>query len=140
MTTVVFYEKPGCTGNRRQRALLEAHGVDLRVENLLTAAWRDDDLRAFFGELPVVDWFNTSAPRVKHGEIDIHACDERQALALMAAEPLLIRRPLLRRGDARQAGFVDGPVLAALGIRLASDLDLASCPMSGSDPVCEAPA
>jgi hypothetical protein len=73
---------------------------------------------------------------VKDGTVDIHAVDEEQALTLMLAEPMLIRRPLMRFGDLRQAGFVPGPVLDALGVSLDPEKDLQSCPMPEPSSKC----
>lgn len=139
MTALVFYEKPGCVGNQRQKAELRGRGVALQVRDLLSERWTTDGLRPFFGSLPVAEWFNLSAPQVKRGEVDIHACTEQQALQMMLAEPLLIRRPLLQFGDAHQAGFFDGPALAAVGIRLEPEKGLETCPMSDAEPACEVP-
>jgi hypothetical protein len=36
---------------------------------LLTAAWKIETLRPFLGDLPVAEWFNYTAPRIKSGEI-----------------------------------------------------------------------
>lgn len=127
MRDLVFYEKPGCMGNRRQRKLLEAASCRLQVRDLLTEHWTAESLLMFFAGLPVTQWFNTSAPRIKSGEIDIDAVDEQQALAMMLEEPLLIRRPLMQYGNHYQAGFEDGPVLTALGIRLNDDAGLDGC-------------
>jgi len=62
-------------------------------------------LRSFFGDRPVTDWFNRSAPQIKSGEIVPEQLDEQTALLLMLREPLLIRRPLLQVGDRREVGF-----------------------------------
>jgi len=105
MATIVFYEKPGCANNARQKSLLLEAGHELIVRNLLETRWTADELRAFFGERPVSEWFNRAAPWVKSGEIVPEALDERTALVLMLEDPLLIRRPLLQVGDRREAGF-----------------------------------
>jgi len=106
MSTLTFYEKPGCAGNARQRALLEAAGHTLARRNLLTAHWTRESLLAFLAPLPVAQWFNRAAPRVKSGEVAPEALDADTALALLLAEPLLIRRPLMQREDgARLVGF-----------------------------------
>ena len=60
--------------------------------------------------MPVASWFNTAAPRVKSGEIDPDELAAAAALALMLAEPLLIRRPLLEVEAQRCAGFEDALV------------------------------
>jgi nitrogenase-associated protein len=99
MTHLVFFEKPGCGGNARQRALLEAAGHTLERCNLLTAHWTPERLLDFLGPLPVAQWFNRAAPRVKCGEVVPEQLDIVAGLALLLAEPLLIRRPLMQRVD-----------------------------------------
>lgn len=107
MTHLVFFEKPGCAGNARQRALLEAAGHTLERRNLLTEPWTPERLLEFLAPLPVAQWFNRAAPRVKRGEIVPEQLDADAALALLLAEPLLIRRPLMQRTDdgTRLVGF-----------------------------------
>lgn len=130
MTTVVFYEKPGCAGNARQKRWLAAAGVRLDVRSLAEESWSAERLRSFFGARPVVDWFNRSAPRVKSGEIDIDRITPAQALALMLADPLLVRRPLIEVGGARTAGFDPAWLQARLGLPAdaPSGRDLDRCP------------
>ncbi|MDJ0738540.1 MAG: ArsC/Spx/MgsR family protein [Gammaproteobacteria bacterium] len=136
---LVFYEKPGCIGNQRQRALLRARGITLDVRDLLSADWSEQELRRFFGSIPIRDWFNQSAPAVKSGDVDIGDCSESEALRLMLQDPILIRRPLLQIGDIFQSGFVDGPVLTALGVSLHPGHDMQSCPMDDASPRCGEP-
>ena len=139
--TLYFYEKPGCVGNVSQKALLRQHGCTFEVRDLLVEPWTAKRLRPFFGDKPVSEWFNLSAPQVKSGEITPHLLDEGQALMMMLHEPLLIRRPLMRLDDQYQSGFEDGPVLAALDIFLDPEIDLQSCPMEDRpEPSCGEPA
>ena len=70
MSAVVFYEKPGCLTNARQKALLRSGGCELTVRNLLTEPWTEARLHAFLEALPVREWFNPGAPKIKSGEID----------------------------------------------------------------------
>jgi len=100
-----FFEKPGCINNRKQKDLLQAAGFDLKVQNLLTHGWQVDSLREYFGELPLPQWFNPSAPRIKSEKIKPFLLSEEQALAEMVLDPLLIRRPLIGYGAMKQAGF-----------------------------------
>jgi nitrogenase-associated protein len=118
MTHLVFFEKPGCGGNARQRALLLAAGHSLERRNLLTAPWTRETLLAFLGPLPVADWFNRAAPRVKSGELRPETQNVDSALALLLAEPLLIRRPLMQRSDdqSRHVGFDTAAVDAWIGL------------------------
>jgi nitrogenase-associated protein len=116
MAYVIFWEKPGCAGNARQKALLAASGHTLDVRNLLSEPWEAEQLRSFFGTRPVTEWFNRSSPRLKSGEVRPEALDETAALALMLADPLLTRRPLMESGGRREAGFEPERVHAWIGL------------------------
>lgn len=142
MTHIVFYEKPGCGGNARQRTALQAAGHMLERRNLLTVHWTPESLLAFLAPLPVPDWFNRAAPRVKSGEVQPDALDADTALALLLKEPLLIRRPLMQRtdNDTRHVGFETAAVdvWVGLGTNPASDSTLEGC--ASPTERCAAPA
>jgi nitrogenase-associated protein len=117
MTHILFYEKPGCGGNAKQRALLEAAGHTLERRNLLTEAWTRETLLPYLQSLPVADWFNRAAPQVKSGEVVPEALTAEAAMALLLATPLLIRRPLMQRPDGqRLVGFDTAAVEAFVGL------------------------
>jgi nitrogenase-associated protein len=106
MTLITFYEKPGCAGNARQRALLEAAGHTLARRDLLSEPWTRERLLDFLAPLPVAQWFNRAAPAIKRGELDPDHIGPEAALDALLAQPLLIRRPLMERADgARLVGF-----------------------------------
>lgn len=128
MAEVVFYEKPGCAGNARQRRLLEEAGHRLEVRDLLTAPWTHATLRPFFGDRPVAEWFNRSAPAVKSGQVDPDSLDEAAALDRMLAAPLLIRRPLMQVGEERRCGFDAAAVDAWIGLATS---DVTGAPLEG---------
>lgn len=115
MAHILFYEKPGCGGNAKQKALLTAAGHTLDVRDLLTTPWTVETLRPFFGTRPVADWFNRSSPRVKSGEVVPETMTPETALAAMLADPLLIRRPLLESGGRSECGFDTALITAWLG-------------------------
>lgn len=137
MAVVHFYEKPGCFSNKLQRQLLLDAGHIVFVYDLLKEPWtlKQAKLRSFFGELPVADWFNRSAPAIKNGVVIPEALDEHQAIALMAVDPLLIRRPLLEVDGRRRAGFDAEQIEAWLKVNVA-EKDLETCPKRESRPVC----
>lgn len=118
MTHLVFFEKPGCGGNARQRAALEAAGHTLERRNLLITHWTPESLLAFLAPLPVPDWFNRAAPRVKSGEVQPDTLNAQAALALLLQEPLLIRPPLMQRTDNAtcHVGFETAAVAAWVGL------------------------
>lgn len=105
MAEVIFWEKPGCGGNARQKEILLAAGHTLTVRNLLSEAWDKESLLLFLDLLPVSDWFNPAHPRIKTGEVQPTALNRVEALQLLLNEPLFIRRPLLQVNNERQVGF-----------------------------------
>jgi nitrogenase-associated protein len=117
MAKVIFYSKPGCKGGVKQKVLLTAAGHEVIPQNLLKEPWTAERLRSFFGDRPVAEWFNLSAPKVKSGEVVPEKVDEQTALALMLKEPLLIRRPLLEVGEQREVGFDVQKIDAWIGLQ-----------------------
>ena len=137
MATVLFYEKPGCSNNTRQKKLLTAAGHQVVAKNILTETWQPERLRAFFGALPVSDWFNYSAPAIKHGEIEPDKLTEQEALALMLENPLLIRRPLMQVGNNLMAGFDQQTVNNWIGLeKIVETSDMESCPRTLAQASC----
>lgn len=130
MAKVIFYEKPGCINNTKQKNLLQAAGHNLEAHSLLTTAWTPETLRPFFGNLPVTAWFNRTAPRIKSGEVVPEQLDETTALGLMIADPLLIRRPLIQVGETCQVGFDIPQIEAWIGLNPQTQVteDLETCP------------
>jgi nitrogenase-associated protein len=138
MATIHFYEKPGCGNNTKQKVWLASSGHTVLAKNLLTEKWTAETLRPFFGDKPVEKWFNPSAPRVKSGEVNPASFNETDALNLMLAEPLFIRRPLMDIEGARCSGFDAGAVDAWIGL---NDTQPKSepCPICNRSEPCPAP-
>jgi arsenate reductase-like glutaredoxin family protein len=159
MAAVLFYEKPGCVNNTRQKALLAAAGHAVVPRNLLTEPWTVERLRGFFGSRPIAQWFNPSAPRInlqprhpwraalasvqsaKSGEVDPAVLDAETALSLMLADPLLIRRPLIQVGTRCEVGFEPDFIDAWLGLgprgAKIDGPDIQACPHGDSVKTCE---
>ena len=116
MTHIVFYEKPGCANNARQKAWLAAVGHTIEARNLLTHPWTCDELLRFFGNRPVAEWFNRAAPRIKSCEVQPDTLDDADALTLLIRDPLLIRRPLIEADGQREIGFDLALVAQWLGL------------------------
>lgn len=139
MAHILFFEKPGCGGNARQRASLVAAGHTLEIRDLSNWPWTADELRGFLQALPLADWFNPSAPDIRSGRIRPEDFDERKALDLLVARPLLVRRPLMQVGDRRMAGFDVERVHAWVGLEAATltrGPSLQAC-VRGSDKTLE---
>jgi hypothetical protein len=134
---IIFYQKPGCKTNARQKQMLEAAGHAVIARSLLTEPWTAERLRDFFGTTPVSSWFNRASPRIKSGEIDPAAFDAGTALAIMLEDPLLIRRPLVEAKGQKCAGFDHEPVTSLLGS--GADPDAENCSRQGPSPRCPDP-
>lgn len=139
MALVVFYEKPGCVTNAWQKKLLADSGHAVDAKSLLTEAWTAERLSAFFGDAPVASWFNKASPRVKSGAIDPEQIEGAQALALMLADPLLIRRPLMEIDGRQFLGFDAEMLGAEIGLASFPDKPMEGCSHADSDKACKDP-
>jgi nitrogenase-associated protein len=138
MATVIFYEKPGCGNNTKQKVWLAASGHTVLAKNLLIEKWTAERLRAFFGDMSVAQWFNPAAPKIKSGEVNPASFDEQSALELMLAEPLFIRRPLMEVDGVLRAGFDAKAVDAWLGLNDTQPKE-EPCPICHRSEPCPAP-
>lgn len=140
MATVVFYEKPGCGNNTRQKIWLSASGHMVEARNLLKENWHEAKLRRFFGDTPLTQWFNPAAPRIKSGEVQTSALAADTALSMMIADPLLIRRPLMEVDGVCLAGFDADTVHAWIGLNDEQPADdVETCPKGHDAQPCTSP-
>jgi nitrogenase-associated protein len=138
MAVVTFYEKPGCSGNAKQKQALEAAGHTIIAKDLLKWPWTGGELLSFFGGLPVARWFNPNSPAIKSGEIVPENFDQATALALLQRHPLLIRRPLLEVAGERRAGFDSAAIHAWIGLGPNPPaLDMEACQHGQDGHVCQ---
>jgi len=129
MVDIIFYEKPGCINNTKQKKLLAAAGHRVESRNLLTENWSREKLLDYFDFMSVTMWFNTSAPEISSGKLDPSELSEEVALDLMIENPVLIRRPLMRVGDECWVGFDVNMVDQWIGLTgISNKDDLESCP------------
>lgn len=147
MAQVIFYEKPGCINNTKQKKLLVGAGHEVISKNILETHWDKDRLVRYFEDKPVAQWFNTTAPRIKSKEINPESFNREQALALMVEEPILIKRPLIRVGNRRIQGFDKVVIDKWIGLKsiegsesIVSELmadDLTRCPQLDKNTNCD---
>ena len=121
MAEVIFFEKPGCANNNRQKKLLQQAGHSIICRDLLQEPWTESRLLEFFKDSPIALWFNRSAPAVKSGEIVPERCDAATALQKMIQDPLLIRRPLMECNNETMVGFDYQRINDWLGLVQVSD-------------------
>jgi len=133
MKLVLFYEKPGCATNARQKKLLNAAGCTLIVQNLLELTMGPDELRTYLEAEPVAQWFNPNAPDVKSGMVVPHTFTAEAALPLLLENPILIRRPLISVNGHRMCGFDQSKIEALLDVSLEGVVDNSCSSADGQD-------
>jgi nitrogenase-associated protein len=105
MKVVVFYEKPGCATNAKQKKSIREAGYFVIERDLLNNGLDKETLYDFLKDYPVHEWFNQNAPKVRDKEIDPFAYEKESALKILLEEPLLIKRPLMVIGSKKLCGF-----------------------------------
>lgn len=123
MNLVLFYEKPGCATNSRQKKVLLDAGCMLIEQNLLALNMGPDELLTYLKARPVREWFNPNAPAIKRGEVDPASFSTDQALIALLEDPMLIRRPLISVNGHRMCGFDRHKIERLLNVSLATKAD-----------------
>lgn len=127
---VVFYEKPFCAANAKQKQILRSSGCTLIERNLLEHGLDSEGLRSFMEDMSVGEWFNPAAPAIKNGEIFPNGLDEEEAMKLLMSDPILIRRPLMIIGTEKLCGF-DAAKVAEILDRTVEEMPKINCMEKG---------
>ena len=135
MKLIIFYEKPGCVTNQKQKTSLRHAGCMVIVRSLLDHQMTPEELSTYLEKRPVDEWFNPNAPAVKRGEVDPASYTKEEALDLLFHQPILIRRPLISVDGHRMCGFDKTVIEGILGV----SLDLERAEACSSDSACFTP-
>lgn len=100
-----IYHNPGCSKSRATLALLEARGVDVDVIEYLRAPPTAAELRELLAKLglPARDIVRSGETEFKASGVGLNAGDDA-LLALIAAHPKLLQRPIVVVADAARIG------------------------------------
>jgi nitrogenase-associated protein len=118
MPVVLFYEKPKCVTNAKQKKELRHAGCMVIERNLLEHGLSSEELYEFLKPLHVSDWFNPNAPKIKNAVIDVKSITPEDALDILVKEPILIRRPLMVIGERKFCGFERKKIKKIFGLEL----------------------
>jgi len=129
---IVFYEKPGCLGNKKQKELLKSNGLEFEVKSILDTKWDKKTLELFFVGLEKNDIVNETAPKIKKGEIDLNSITKEQLIYKMINDPILIKRPLIIIDDNKICGFDMTKLNDILALQLDTQKQIGTC-QSSSD-------
>ena len=106
MTRPTLYGIRNCDTVRKARAWLDGRGVGYDFHDYKIAGIDEARLRAWAAELGWETLLNRAGTTFrKLPETAKQGLDADKAVALMLAQPSMIRRPLLDLGDRRVAGF-----------------------------------
>jgi len=115
MAEIIFYEKPGCINGEKQKNILKQAGHTLDCRNILEQNWQPDTLLPFIAGKSPVEMMNHTAPAIKNGEIEPSSLSFEDAVTMMCAEPILIKRPLVIVDGIFIQGFTDDRLKPYLG-------------------------
>jgi Spx/MgsR family transcriptional regulator len=93
-----FLHKPNCTTCRKAKALLEKSGVDLQLRDLGKDRMSVEELDELIGKRDHRPFINPRNELYRKHKMALRPPSRDEALKLMAAEPNLIRRPVVLRG------------------------------------------
>ncbi|MBX3562729.1 MAG: ArsC family reductase [Sphingomonas sp.] len=111
-----MYGIKNCDTIKKARAWLEAKGVAYDFHDYKTAGIDEGLLRSWAKELGWEKLLNrTGTTFRKLPEADREGLDADKAVALMLAQPSMIKRPVLDIGDKRLLGFKPEAYQAAFG-------------------------
>lgn len=127
MTFIQFFEKPGCINGEKQKNILSEAGNVLECINILEHTWSREELAPFIAAKEPSLIMNHTAPAIKKGEIVPENLQYDEAVALMIANPILIKRPLIKVDGMSIQGFTDERLTPYLGSWDGKD-DVVTCP------------
>ncbi|WP_426434245.1 ArsC family reductase [Bradyrhizobium genosp. P] len=104
--TITIYGIKNCDTMKKARAWLDDHGVAYDFHDYKASGIAKDKLKQWSGEVgweTLLNRAGTTFRKLPDG--DKEALNERKALALMADQPSMIKRPVLDLGSKRVVGF-----------------------------------
>ena len=105
----LFICYPNCSTCRKAEAWLKEHGVSYTVRHIVEECPTAEEIDAWrtIGGLPLKRFFNTSGLLYKSMELKdkLPGMSEEEMLRLLAADGMLVKRPLLVGDDLVLVGF-----------------------------------
>ena len=103
--TVKFLQKPSCSTCRKAKAFLETHGAVLELRSLDDQPLSEKELDAIIGERDYIPFLSARNELFRQRKMGEHPPSRAEAIRLMAANPNLIRRPVVMRGKHIVLGY-----------------------------------
>lgn len=114
--TVTIYHNPRCTKSRATLRLLEQRGLKPKIVDYLTTPPSAAELKAILKKLGLKprELMRKGEPRYAELGLKQRALNDDQLIALMAANPILIERPIVVSGGKVAIGRPPEKVLEVL--------------------------
>ncbi len=107
--SMLFLEYPKCTTCKKAKKWLNDHGAKFEDRDIKEKNPTAEELKTWYQKsgLPLKRFFNTSGMLYKSMQLKDRLPDmsEEEQLALLAADGMLVKRPLLIKGDTVLVGF-----------------------------------
>jgi Spx/MgsR family transcriptional regulator len=102
---VRFLQKPNCTTCRKARKFMERKGFQLYFRDLAKERLSAAELEKLIGKRDHEEFLNTRNEVFRRKKMKDNPPSRREAIKMMAAEPNLIRRPVILAGGRVVLGF-----------------------------------
>ncbi len=107
--SMLFLEYPKCTTCKKAKKWLNDHGAKFEDRDIKEKNPTAEELKTWYQKsgLPLKRFFNTSGMLYKSMQLKDRLPDmsEEEQLALLASDGMLVKRPLLIKGDTVLVGF-----------------------------------
>jgi arsenate reductase (glutaredoxin) len=100
-----FLQKPSCTTCRKAKAFLEKRGAELELRNLDEQPLSESELQELIGERDYVPFLNTRNELYRSRKMKERLPSRSEAIKLVAANPNLLRRPVVISGKNIVLGY-----------------------------------
>jgi len=105
MVKIKFLYKPTCTSCRKAKTLLEQKRVEMELRDLAKERLSATELDQLIGDRDYRKFLNPRNELYRKRQMGKTPPSRAEALKLMAAEPNLIRRPVVQRGREIVLGY-----------------------------------
>jgi Spx/MgsR family transcriptional regulator len=102
---VKFLHKPSCTTCRKARSYMEKRGFGMEFRDLGKQRLSPEELEKLIGDRDHTEFLNTRNELYRRKNMKEHPPSRKEAIQMMAAEPNLIRRPVILAGGRVVLGF-----------------------------------
>jgi|ERR1700722_2042050 len=103
--SVKFLQKPSCTTCRKARSYMEKCGFGMEFRDLGKEQLSSAELEKLIGDRDHSEFLNTRNELYRRKNMKENPPSRKEAIQMMAAEPNLIRRPVILAGGRVVLGF-----------------------------------